>query len=100
MKRYKEKNNLVLLIIVLFVLTVGIGYAVLSEQLTINNTISYGPMNWDVGFTAVEDGYEAGIDAYGKMLETKFGYTFEEFGYTREEINELIEEQLLGNLIL
>ncbi len=38
----KNKNNLMFIIIILFVVALGIGYAVLTEKLTINNTVSYG----------------------------------------------------------
>ena len=39
----------------LLILGIGIGYAVLSERLTIDNTISYDSMKWDIGFTAASN---------------------------------------------
>ena len=55
LKRNKNKTNFYLMILLLLVLGLGIGYAILTQQLTINNTVNYGSMKWDVGFTAVED---------------------------------------------
>lgn len=56
----KRNNNiqkhLFVSLLMLIVLAVGIGYAVLSEQLTISNTISYDSMKWNVGFSAAIDG--------------------------------------------
>ena len=55
MRRNKNKTNFYIMILLLLVLGLGIGYAILTQQLTINNTVNYGSMKWDVGFTAVED---------------------------------------------
>jgi hypothetical protein len=56
MNRYRQsKNNFYFIIVILFILGIGIGYAVLNERLTIDNTISYASMKWDVGFASVED---------------------------------------------
>ena len=52
-RRNNEKSKFIILIALLFVLALGIGYAVLTEKLTINNTISYDSMKWDVGFSSV-----------------------------------------------
>ena len=56
MNRYNQaKHNFYFIIVMLFILGIGIGYAVLTERLTIDNTISYASMKWDVGFASVED---------------------------------------------
>ena len=85
-RRNKERNKFIVLILMLFVLVVGIGYAVLTEQLTIYNTISYDSMKWDVGFTSAEDGFDELIDMYIESIEKESGATLEEMGITREEI--------------
>ena len=56
-KKNNKKNNnkkIIPILLVLFIIGLTIGYAVLTEQLTINNTVSYDAMKWDVGFTAAE----------------------------------------------
>lgn len=55
MKRKQKKNNYILLLILL-ALGLGLGYAVLTEKLSINNTIHYGAITWDVGFSEAIDG--------------------------------------------
>ena len=56
MNKYNQsKHNFYFIIVILFVLGIGIGYAVLSERLTIDNTISYDSMKWDIGFTSTSD---------------------------------------------
>lgn len=56
MNRYNlAKHNFYLIIVMLLILGIGIGYAVLSERLTIDNTISYDSMKWDIGFTAASN---------------------------------------------
>ena len=85
-RRNNEKNKFIVLILMLFVLAVGIGYAVLTEKLTINNTISYDSMKWDVGFTATEDGFEPMVDKYIEIIESEFGMTLEELGMSKEEL--------------
>ena len=85
-RRNKSKNNLLILLLVLIVLGVGIGYAVLSERLTIDNTISYDSMKWDVGFTATEDGFEPIVDKYIEIIESEIGMTLEELGISKEEL--------------
>ena len=52
----KEKKKLVFLMCMLLTLALGIGYAVLSQQLKIDGSVNYGTMAWDVGFTTAEDG--------------------------------------------
>ena len=47
----KEKNKFLLILLLLLTFGVGLGYAVLSEKLSINNTVNYGSMKWNVGFT-------------------------------------------------
>lgn len=51
-----EKKRFVFLVCVLLVLSIGIGYAVLSQKLNINSFVNYGSMKWDVGFTSAVDG--------------------------------------------
>ncbi len=54
MMKYKmRKRNFYLLLVVLFVFSVGIGYSALTQRLQIDNTISYDAMKWDVGFSSV-----------------------------------------------
>ena len=96
MRRSREKNNLILLLVILFVLTVGIGYAVLTEQLTINNTISYDSMKWDVGFTAAEDGYDSLVDTIVYWYENMYG-PLEDVGVTDEELVETIFSLMYGD---
>ena len=53
-KKQEEKKNrkaLLLLLLLIFLIALGIGYAVLSQQLSISNTVNYGSMKWDVGFS-------------------------------------------------
>lgn len=52
----KGKNRLLILLLMLIVLCIGVGYAILTQQLTINNTVFYDSMKWDVGFSSVLDG--------------------------------------------
>ena len=58
MRKYnqKEKKKLVLWIIFLLTIGLGLGYALLTEQLKLNGSVNYGSMAWDVGFTTAEDG--------------------------------------------
>lgn len=54
MRKYRiRKRNFYILLIVLFVLSVGIGYSALTQRLNIDNTVSYDAMKWDVGFINV-----------------------------------------------
>jgi hypothetical protein len=69
MKRNKNKINFYLMILLLLVLGLGIGYAILTQQLTINNTVNYGSMKWDVGFTAVEDFSEEVYSYFGESID-------------------------------
>ena len=90
MNRYKQaKHNFYFTIVMLFVLSIGIGYAVLSERLTIDNTISYDSMKWDIGFTSAEDGFDSYIDAYIEWIESEYG-SLEELGITREDVEQEI----------
>lgn len=52
-KSKKIKKKFFVLLSFLLVVGMGIGYAVLSQQLNVNNTVSYDAMKWDVGFTSV-----------------------------------------------
>ena len=55
MKRNKQekndKNKLALLLLLILTFGIGLGYAVLSQQLSITNTVNYGSMKWNIGFT-------------------------------------------------
>lgn len=54
MKKYKRNKKLFfVLLVLLLVLFMGLGYAVLTQQLKLNNTVSYDAMKWNVGFTEV-----------------------------------------------
>lgn len=56
MKRYSQsKKKFYFILIMLFILSIGIGYAVLTEKLTIYNTVSYNSMKWDIGFSSASD---------------------------------------------
>ena len=56
MRNYKkQKIQLILILTILLVLGIGIGYSALSEKLKFNSTISLSEINWDIGFTSVED---------------------------------------------
>ena len=94
-RRNKSKNNLLILLLVLIILGVGIGYAVLSERLTIDNTISYDSMKWDVSFTAAEDGFENFFNKYIEFFERTNGVTLEEMGMTREEFENAMLEDMM-----
>ena len=52
---YERKRKFHVVCIILLVLFVGIGYAFLTQQLTLENTISYDSMKWEVGFSEVVD---------------------------------------------
>jgi hypothetical protein len=53
MRKTNDKRKFYMLVIILFVLGIGLGYAVLTEKLTISNVLSYDSMKWDVGFDQV-----------------------------------------------
>ena len=55
-KEKKEKKKFYLLILLLLLLFFGIGYAILSERLTMKGTVDYDTMNWNVGFYNAVDG--------------------------------------------
>lgn len=52
----KEKKKLYTLIGCLLTISLGLGYAILNDKLTINSTLNYGAISWDVGFTEALDG--------------------------------------------
>ena len=54
-KRVTGKRKFWLSILLLTIIGLGVGYSYLSQQLTINNTVNYGSMKWNVSFTDVED---------------------------------------------
>lgn len=47
------KRKLYFTIAILFIICMGIGYAILSERLSVDTSISYSEMKWDVGFDQV-----------------------------------------------
>ena len=55
-KNKQEKKKLIGMLCLLFLLALGLGYAVLSQQLSINSTVDYDALKWDVGFTTATDG--------------------------------------------
>ena len=58
MKRNKQnKNTFIATILFLLALIIGIGYAILTETLTISNTVNYDSMKWNVGYAeAINNG--------------------------------------------
>lgn len=54
-KEKKDKKKLLLLLLLLLIFVVGVGYAVLSENLKIDSNVNYGSMKWNVGFTEASD---------------------------------------------
>lgn len=69
-KSKKIKKKFFVLLSFLLVVGMGIGYAVLSQQLTINNTVNYGSMKWNVEFISVEDVSDEFEGNNPDMLET------------------------------
>jgi hypothetical protein len=55
MRNNYNKKKFLLMVLLLFVIGLGIGYAILTQQLTINNTVNYGSMKWNVGFVNAYD---------------------------------------------
>lgn len=55
-REQSKKNNrkLFFMLMLLLAFGIGLGYAVLTEQLSINNTVKYGSMKWNVGFVEVD----------------------------------------------
>lgn len=51
-----ERTKFIGSVLFLLVFAVGIGYAVLTERLTVDQTINYESMKWDVGFTLAVNG--------------------------------------------
>lgn len=55
MRKYRtRKKRFYFLLVALFVVSMGLGYAVLTQQLDIDNTVSYDAMKWDVGFYEID----------------------------------------------
>ena len=52
----KQKKSFVVTLCLLITVVLGIGYAVLSQQLSINGGLEYGTMKWDVGFSSATNG--------------------------------------------
>ena len=50
-KNKKDRNSILLLLLFLVSFGLGLGYAYLTQQLSITNTVNYGSMKWNVGFT-------------------------------------------------
>ena len=50
-----QRKKLLFLLIFLVLVWFGVAYAVLTERLVINNTLSYDAMKWEVGFSKTED---------------------------------------------
>ena len=51
-----ERKKLISLFCLLLIIALGIGYAVLSEQLKVNGSVNYDSIVWDVGFVSATDG--------------------------------------------
>ena len=69
-KRVTGKRKFWLSILLLTIIGLGVGYSYLSQQLTINNTVNYGSMKWNVSFTDVEDVSDEFEGNNPDMLET------------------------------
>ena len=50
-----EKSKLIGTILFLLTFFVGIGYAALTEQISVDQAINFGTMKWDVGFISAAD---------------------------------------------
>lgn len=46
----RDRKKLLFLLVLLLTFGLGLGYAILTQQLTIQNTVNYGSMKWNVGF--------------------------------------------------
>ena len=89
----KDKNRLLILLLMLIVLCIGVGYAILTQQLTINNTVFYDSMKWDVGFTSAVDGFDAYVDYIMEEIENEgLVYTERTNGKFVTEDKKLIEK--------
>ena len=56
MNQYKSaKQNFYFIIALLCILSIGIGYAALTENLNVDQAINYVSMKWDVGFIEASD---------------------------------------------
>lgn len=66
----ENKKSLYFMLLLLLVFGIGLGYAVLTEQLLIDNTVKYGSMKWNVGFTDV-DGTLGTVDAVASLSADK-----------------------------
>ena len=51
----KTKRKLFITLVMLSILSIGLGYAILTETLTISNSVAISEMKWDVGFSSVSD---------------------------------------------
>ena len=54
-RRYNRNKNTFFLLTILILVGIGIAYAILTEQLNINNILSYDAMKWEVGFSSIVD---------------------------------------------
>ena len=93
-RRRNQSKNTMFLLLVLILLGIGIAYAILTENLTINNTVSYDAMKWDVGFTSAEDGWDSVIDMFVNEIEEANGASLEELDMTREDVENLYENDM------
>ena len=75
MKKYNQtKKNFYYVLIMFFILSLCVGYAVLTQQLSINNIVNYDAMKWDVGFTSAVDG-EGSIKSLSAISSDKKSVT-------------------------
>lgn len=51
-----EKNKMIIGLCLLLALGIGLGYAVLTEQLKLTGSANYNAMAWEVGFSEASDG--------------------------------------------
>lgn len=53
MRNDKSRNMLIIVILLIAILSISIGYAALSQQLTITGTSSTGSASWDIAFSSI-----------------------------------------------
>ena len=69
----KTKRKLFITLVMLSILSIGLGYAIFTETLTISNSVAISEMKWDVGFSSVADNggsvlSDSSISSDGKTL--------------------------------
>ena len=86
MKRYRRtKRQFYFVLFLLLIMSIGVGYSVLTERLTIDTSISYTSLKWNVGFSTANDNggsvlADASISEDGKSLSVscEIGMSFDQ----------------------